>query len=106
MQATHESRAGIVAEDHTSEPTIEDWARFVAFQPRLYFRPQDLDELKGFFSLYYTGPLDETLRVLGSLHSCSDICVSDAIIDVSDVPQTSSLRRLYKRYRFSQLEFS
>ncbi len=27
-------------------------------------------------------------RILGGLHSCSDICVSDAIVDVSDLPKT------------------
>ena len=32
----------------THAPGFQDWARFVAFQPRLYFRPQNLDELKGF----------------------------------------------------------
>jgi FAD/FMN-containing dehydrogenase len=89
MQETHESRAGIVAENPTSEPTIQDWARFVAFQPRLYFRPLDLDELKGFLSGVQQGIFKQrTLRVLGSLHSCSDICVSDVIVDVSDLPKT------------------
>ena len=73
--------------DEAREPVFQDWARFVSFQPRLYFRPQDLDELKRFLAglqqgLFKPGPL----RVLGGLHSCSDICVSDAILDVSDLP--------------------
>ena len=89
MQDTREPGAGRVDVNHTHEPTIQDWARFVAFQPRLYFRPQDLDELKGFLSGVQQGIFKQrTLRVLGSLHSCSDICVSDVIVDVSDLPKT------------------
>ena len=89
MQDTREPGAGRVDVSHTNEPTIQDWARFVAFQPRLYFRPQDLDELKGFLSGVQQGIFKQrTLRVLGSLHSCSDICVSDVIVDVSDLPKT------------------
>lgn len=30
----------------------------------------------------------KNIRVLGGLHSCSDICVPDAIVDVSDLPRT------------------
>lgn len=75
----------------TQEPRFQDWARFVTFQPRLYFRPQDLDELKGFLSGFLQGAFKQkNLRVLGSLHSCSDICVSDVIVDVGDLPTTLS----------------
>ena len=89
MQETREPGAGRVDVSHTHEPTIQDWARFVAFQPQLYFRPQDLDELKGFLSGVQGGIFKQrTLRVLGSLHSCSDICVSDVVVDVSDLPKT------------------
>ena len=89
MQNTREPGAGRVDVGHTNEPTIQDWSRFVAFQPRLYFRPQDLDELKGFLSGVQQGIFKQpTLRVLGSLHSCSDICVSDVVVDVSDLPKT------------------
>ncbi len=70
-------------------PTIGDWARFVSFQPELYFRPQNMDELKRFTSALSQGIFkSRSLRVLGGLHSCSDICVSDVIVDVSDLPQT------------------
>jgi hypothetical protein len=89
MQETFEPRASMETIAHANEPTIQDWARFVAFQPRLYFRPQDLDELKGFLSGIHQGIFKQrTLRVLGSLHSCSDICVSDVIVDVRDLPKT------------------
>ncbi len=74
---------------HARGPEFTDWARFVSFQPRLYFRPQDLDELKSFLgSLLQGAARSSALRVLGGLHSCSDICVSDAILDVSDLPKT------------------
>ena len=74
-------------EDKTREPGFHDWARFVSFQPQLYFRPQDLDQLKNFIAGIQQGIFKPgSLRVLGGLHSCSDICVSDAIIDVSDLP--------------------
>jgi len=89
MQATHASEADREATIHAVGPTIQDWAHFVAFQPRLYFRPQDLDELKGFLRAVHQGIVNQrTLRVLGSLHSCSAICVSNVIVDVSDLPKT------------------
>jgi FAD/FMN-containing dehydrogenase len=72
-----------------SEPNFQDWARFVSFQPQLYFRPQNLDDLKRFMSALAQGIFEQrSLRVLGGLHSCSDICVSDTIVDVSDLPKT------------------
>jgi hypothetical protein len=71
------------------EPVFQDWAHMVSFQPQLYFRPQSLDELKSFLSSLLSGPLQKFHpRVLGGMHSCSAICVSDAIIDVSDLPKT------------------
>jgi FAD/FMN-containing dehydrogenase len=71
------------------EPTFQDWARFVSFQPQLYFRPHDTDELRSFLTGLQQGIFKPgRLRVLGGLHSCSDICVSDAILDVSDLPRT------------------
>src|SRR5512137_1900283 len=88
--------------DEAREPLFQDWARFVSFQPRLYFRPQDLDELKRFLTgvqqgLFKPGPL----RVLGGLHSCSEICVADAIVDVSDLPKTIEFDADYSRVTVS-----
>jgi len=75
--------------DEAREPLFQDWARFVSFQPRLYFRPQDLAELKSFLTGLQLGLFKPgQVRVLGGLHSCSDICVADTIVDVSDLPQT------------------
>ena len=70
-------------------PRIEDWARLVSFQPQLYFRPQSLEELKGFLIALQGGAFKQrSLRVLGGLHSCAEICVSDVIVDVCDLPKT------------------
>ena len=75
--------------DEAREPIFQDWAHFVSFQPQLYFRPQDLAELKSFLTGMQQGIFKPRHpRVLGGLHSCSDICVSDAIVDVSDLPRT------------------
>jgi FAD/FMN-containing dehydrogenase len=79
--------AGTAEDAH--EPNFQDWARFVSFQPQLYFRPQNFAELKRFLTGLQQGIFTpRQVRVLGGLHSCSDICVSDAIVDVSDLPQT------------------
>ena len=70
-------------------PHFTDWSRFISFQPQVYYRPQNLDDLKNFLSGALQGIFGQRkLRVLGGLHSCSDICVSDTIIDVSDMPKT------------------
>lgn len=75
--------------DEVREPSFQDWARFVTFQPQLYFRPQDVAELESFLTGVQQGLFKPGhLRVLGGLHSCSDICVSEAIVDVSDLPRT------------------
>ena len=81
--------AAATAKDHVRRPTFQDWAQFVSFRPQLYFRPQDPDELRSFLTGVQQGALGpRNPRILGGLHSCSDICVSDAIVDVSDLPKT------------------
>jgi hypothetical protein len=83
-------------------PKIRDWGRMVSFQPQLYFRPQDIEELKSFLISIYQGAFKQKKpRVLGGLHSCSDICVSDAIIDVSDLPQTIEFNEDYSKVTVS-----
>jgi len=75
--------------DYYTGPRIEDWAQWVSFQPQLYFRPQSLEELKGFLAALQGGAFKQrSLRVLGGLHSCAEICVSDMIVDVCDLPKT------------------
>lgn len=69
-------------------PRIRDWARFVAFQPSLYFRPRDLNQLKSFLLAVQRGVLpQDPIRVPGSGHSCSDICVAETMLDVSALPR-------------------
>ena len=89
MKETHALPAHTAAEEEAHKPIFHDWARFVSFQPQLYFRPRDLDELRDFLIGIQQGIFRPGyLRVLGGLHSCSDVCVSDAILDVSDLPRT------------------
>jgi FAD/FMN-containing dehydrogenase len=79
--------SGTVQEER--KPTFQDWSRFVSFQPPVYFRPQSLDELKSFVTGMLQGtPQIRNLRVLGGMHSCSDVCVSEMVVDVSDLPRT------------------
>ena len=76
-------------EKYYTGPRIVDWARLVSFQPQLYFRPQSLEELKGFLVALQGGAFTQrSLRVLGGLHSCAEICVSDVVLDVCDLPKT------------------
>jgi hypothetical protein len=91
MKVTHQksAEAGAIVANDSFEPEIHDWARYVSFRPHLYFRPQELDDLKRFMTGVRLGIFKQkSVRVLGGLHSCSDICVSDAIVDVSDLPRT------------------
>ena len=77
------------SDDDAPAPGFTDWAGMVTIQPKLYYRPQTMEELKSFLLGIQLGFLPQDApRVLGGLHSCSDICVSDTIIDVSDLPRT------------------
>jgi hypothetical protein len=77
-------------------PAFTDWAKFVSFKPQLYFRPRDIDGLKSFLAAMQQGVFPQkVVRVLGGLHSCSEICVSDAIIDTSDLPRTIEFDAAY-----------
>ena len=83
------AEAALIVADDEFGPEIRDWARYVSFRPHLYFRPQGLDDLKSFMAGVGLGIFKQkSIRVLGGLHSCSDICVSDAVVDVSDLPRT------------------
>jgi hypothetical protein len=81
-------RAAVVT-DAEGVPTFQDWAQLVSFAPRLYYRPQSLDELKSFLAgLGASSFPGNRVRVPGGLHSCSDIFVADSILDVSALPRT------------------
>jgi hypothetical protein len=89
MNASAKFLDPIKTEPDADPSLIRDWSHFVNFRPQLYFRPQDMEDLKRFLeSMLQKVFVPRNLRVLGGLHSCSEICVSDGIIDVSDLPQS------------------
>src|SRR5829696_3138514 len=68
---------------------MQDWAQLVSFQPSLVLHPTDTTELKAILERLHRGELGKgRVRVLGSLHSCSDIVVSDTVLDTSGLPKT------------------
>ncbi|MEX2106267.1 MAG: D-arabinono-1,4-lactone oxidase [Solirubrobacterales bacterium] len=73
----------------TGTDPIEDWGQVVSFRPDLILRPTGVDELKGMLERIHRGELGNgRVRVPGSLHSCSEIVVSDAILDTSRLPKS------------------
>lgn len=81
-------KAAEEAQKITAGPRYEDWSRIVSFEPKLYVRPTSLKELKGFLSSIAQGLIEvSALRAPGSMHSCSTICVSDAIVDLRGLPR-------------------
>jgi FAD/FMN-containing dehydrogenase len=75
--------------DGNAGPTIEDWAQLISFRPDLILRPTSLDELKTTLERIHRGELGNgVVRAPGSLHSCSKIVVSDAVLDTSALPKT------------------
>jgi D-arabinono-1,4-lactone oxidase/FAD binding domain len=71
---------------------MEDWACLISFDPGLVLRPASIDELKGTLERIHRGEVGNgTVRVPGSLHSCSEIVVSDAILDTSGLPKSIEL---------------
>lgn len=70
-------------------PVMEDWAQLISFRPDLVLRPTSIDELKAMLERVHRGELGNgRVRVPGSLHSCSEIVVSDSILDTSALPKT------------------
>jgi FAD/FMN-containing dehydrogenase len=68
---------------------MEDWAQLVSFRPDLVLRPTSIDELKAVLERVHGGELGNgRVRVPGSLHSCSELVVSDAVLDTSALPKT------------------
>ncbi|MEA2310343.1 MAG: hypothetical protein QOE28_311 [Solirubrobacteraceae bacterium] len=66
---------------------MRDWAQLISFRPDLVLRPSSIDELKGMLERVHRGEIgDGSLRVLGSLHSCSEIAVAGTVLDVSGLP--------------------
>ena len=70
-------------------PMMGDWAQLISFRPDLVLRPTSVDELKTVLERIHRGELGSgRVRVPGSLHSCSNLVVSDAILDTSSLPKT------------------
>jgi FAD/FMN-containing dehydrogenase len=67
---------------------LEDWGQLISFQPEFVVRPTSMDELKAVLERIHSGALGAgRVRVPGSLHSCSRIVVSDALLDTSGLPK-------------------
>src|SRR4051794_8899079 len=86
---------GIAMSDATTDmegragPVMEDWGKVISFRPDLVLRPTSIDELKPTLERIHRGELGSgRVRVPGSLHSCSEIVVSDAFLDTSGLPKT------------------
>jgi FAD/FMN-containing dehydrogenase len=68
---------------------LEDWAKLISFSPELVLRPTGMDDLKSTLERVHRGDFaQQRVRVPGSLHSCSKIVVSDAILDTSALPKS------------------
>jgi FAD/FMN-containing dehydrogenase len=68
---------------------MEDWGQLISFQPGAVLRPASVDELKEILERVHRGEVGNgVVRVPGSLHSCSEIVVSDTLVDISGLPKT------------------
>ncbi len=63
---------------------MEDWGQLIEFTPAEVLRPTSIDELKEMLEEAHRSR--KTLRVPGSLHSCSKIVVADTLLDTSHLP--------------------
>jgi FAD binding domain/D-arabinono-1,4-lactone oxidase len=67
---------------------LQDWGQLFSFAPAQVLRPASVDELKAQLEQIHRGELGRGgVRVLGSLHSCSNIVASDTVIDTSGLPK-------------------
>jgi FAD/FMN-containing dehydrogenase len=67
---------------------LEDWGQLISFRPGVVLRPASIDELKETLERVHRGELGGgAVRVPGSLHSCSEIVVHDALLDTSGLPK-------------------
>jgi FAD binding domain/D-arabinono-1,4-lactone oxidase len=70
----------------SERPVMTDWAELISFRPGRVLRPRSLEELKA--ALEQVHARRGRVRVPGSMHSCSEIVVADAILDTSGLPKT------------------
>src|SRR3954453_4670449 len=71
------------------DAVLEDWAQLISFRPDVVLRPTSIAELEDLVERVHRGePAHGRVRVPGSLHSCSRIVVSDALLDTSRLAKT------------------
>lgn len=77
--------------DYSTSP-LQDWGELISFSPSTVLSPTSIEELKEILEKVARGEIgDGRVRVPGSLHSCSEIAVGDAILDVSSLPKSIEL---------------
>ena len=77
--------------DYSTSP-LQDWGELISFSPSTVLQPRSVEELKGMLEKVHRGEIGNgRVRVPGSLHSCSEIAVGDAIVDVSTLPKRIEL---------------
>lgn len=69
----------------TTGTVFEDWGRMVSFTPGTVFEPTSIEELREVLARAHAE--GRRLRVPGSLHSCAEIVVTDALLDTSRMPK-------------------
>lgn len=67
---------------------MEDWGQLISFRPNVALRPTSINELKSVLERIHRSGGEGRVRVPGSLHSCSELVVSDTILDTSRLPKT------------------
>jgi hypothetical protein len=73
----------------SAAPKISDWGKVVNCRPGLYFRPTSIAALQQFLTdQLQSGTAVTNLRILGGLHSCSEIFSGDIVVDPSALPKT------------------
>lgn len=74
--------------DHSGN-ALQDWGELISFEPATVLRPTGIEELKEMLEKVHRGELGNgRVRVPGSLHSCSQIVVNEALLDVSKLPKS------------------
>lgn len=77
--------------DYSTTP-LQDWGELIAFEPGTVLHPVSIDELKETLEKVHRGEIGNgRVRVPGSLHSCSQIVVSDTLLDISRLPKSIEL---------------
>ena len=74
--------------DYSKLP-LRDWGELISFSPGTVLRPTSVEELKAMLEQVHRREIGNgRVRVPGSLHSCSEIAVGEAVVDVSALPKS------------------